>query len=328
MKIKSIKKIEYNGDVYNLHIDAPTFNLNHNYFANGLCVSNCHHAGSADTIQKIFKKCTNLQYSIGVTGTFPKEEKIENLNLQSYIGPVVYELSADQLIHDERAATPIYVVFQILDWATIDEKRQLYYNRYQKALNPDDLTLGNKLLKQEQEFINASYVRLRYIGDLAIKMAKNTLILFGDVKGEYGKKIVDYIKDNSDKDAFYIDGSTPTTTRDYYKEKMANDHSGKTIIVGSIYTMGEGIDVPNIESIFLVNTAKSERMVRQIVGRGIRNSEGKDKCVLYDFVDDCRYSETKDRKYHDNYMWKHYLERKKIYQEQNFPTYEQKISFS
>lgn len=37
MKIKSIKKIEYSGDVYNLHIKD-----NHNYFANNHCVSNCH----------------------------------------------------------------------------------------------------------------------------------------------------------------------------------------------------------------------------------------------------------------------------------------------
>lgn len=37
MKIKSIKKIDYKGDVYNLHIKD-----NHNYFANNHCVSNCH----------------------------------------------------------------------------------------------------------------------------------------------------------------------------------------------------------------------------------------------------------------------------------------------
>lgn len=37
MKIKSIKKIDYREDVYNLHIQD-----NHNYFANNHCVSNCH----------------------------------------------------------------------------------------------------------------------------------------------------------------------------------------------------------------------------------------------------------------------------------------------
>jgi len=219
------------------------------------------------------------------------------------------------------------VVFQLLDWMTFDEKRQLYYNRMQKVSNPDDITLGTKLLKQEQDFINNSYVRLKFIGDMAIKMAKNTLILFGDVKGEYGKKLMDYIKDNSDKDVYYIDGNTPTLNRDYYKDKMAEDTTGKTIIVGSIYTMGEGIDVPNIESIFLVNSAKSERIVRQIVGRGLRNNEGKEKCILYDFVDDGRYSEDPKKRQYNNYMWNHYTARKNIYKEQNFPTYEQKYKF-
>ena len=52
----------------------------------------------------------------------------------------------------------------------------------------------------------------------------------------------------------------------------------------------------------------------------------KDKTLLFDFVDDLRF--TMDGRYEDNYMWKHYKERKKIYKEQNFPTYEQTISFS
>ena len=293
----------------------------------GACISDeCHH-NSADSLKKVLSKCINLRYSVGVTGTFPKSNTIENIEIQSYIGPVVYRLTSDQLINEEHAATPIYVVFQILNWATIEEKRQLYYNRAQKKTNEDDLTLGNKLMKQEQEFVNNSYTRLKYIGDLAIKMAKNTLIIFGDVKGGYGKKLAEYIKENSDKNVYYVDGGTPTENRDYYKRKMSEDSSGKTIIVGSIGTFGEGIDVPSIESIFLVNSAKSERMVRQVVGRGIRNASGKEKCILYDFVDDLRYSEDKKKRYYDNYMWSHYKTRKTIYTEHKFPTYEQRFDF-
>ena len=99
MKIKSIKKIKYNGDVYNLHIDSPNENLNHNYFANTLCVSNCHHF-SAESLKNTMNKCNNLRYAIGVTGTFPKPTTIENIEIQSYIGPVVYKLTSDQLINE------------------------------------------------------------------------------------------------------------------------------------------------------------------------------------------------------------------------------------
>lgn len=291
------------------------------------CLTDEAHHTAATSIKNVLTKCVNLKYTIGVTGTFPKSTSIENIEIQAYIGPVVYKLTSEQLINEEHAATPIYIVFQVLNWATPVEKQQLYFNRAQKALNEEDTTLGSKLLKQEQEFVNNSYTRLKYIGDFAIKMAKNTLIIFGDVKGGYGKKLAEYIKENSDKNVYYVDGNTPPDNREYYKKCMAEDYTGKTVIVGSIGTFGEGIDVPNIESIFLVNSAKSDRMVRQVIGRGLRNASGKEKCILYDFVDDLRYSEDKKKKYYNNYMWAHYLTRKSIYNEQHFPTYEQKFDF-
>ena len=40
--IKNIKVLEYKGDVYNLRIKSDN-DLNHNYYANDLCISNCHH---------------------------------------------------------------------------------------------------------------------------------------------------------------------------------------------------------------------------------------------------------------------------------------------
>lgn len=315
-------------NVYNLRIKSQD-EYNHNYFANNLCVSNCHHMIS-NSMKKIIDKCQYLQYAIAVTGTFPKHDTCDNLTIQSYIGPVVYTLSADELINEEKSATPIYAVFQIMDWCSDEEKLQLHMMRCQKS-NPDnqgDFKLGTKLLKQEMQFINNSYTRLKYIADMAIKTAKNTLILFGDIKGGYGKKLQEYIKDNSDKNVYYVDGSTDETNRKYYKDMCEQDTEGKTILVASIGTFGEGIDLCNIWTIFLVNSAKSERLVRQICGRGLRKYPGKDKTVLFDFVDDLRYSIQMNNKYYDNYMWKHYKERKKIYQEQNFPVYEQKIAFT
>lgn len=65
MKIKSIKKIEYKEDVYNLHIKD-----NHNYFANNHCVSNCH---DLDDIMTSF-------VSIKITETIIKRFDFSNEN--------------------------------------------------------------------------------------------------------------------------------------------------------------------------------------------------------------------------------------------------------
>lgn len=292
----------------------------------GCILDECHHGGSADSIKNIFNKMYNLKYSIGVTGTFPKEHLYEYLVLQAYIGPVVYKLTADQLINSEKRGTPVYAVFQYMNWATQEEKEAFYLLRANK--DSEDIQAGNKVLKKERMFVNSSYTRLKYIGDKIIETKKNALVLFGDIKYGYGKRLYEYVKNNSDKNVFYTDGNTDNNARDYYKQCMEEDETGSTIIIASINTFGEGIDIKNLWSIFLVDTAKSDRLVRQICGRGIRLFPGKDKVVLFDFVDDLRYSSDPNKRFKDNYLWRHGLERKKIYQEQKFPVYEQTINFT
>lgn len=296
----------------------------HTFFVDfNACINDeCHHSSNT-SIKNVLTKCNNLIYSIGVTGTFPKEHTYENMIIQSYIGPLVHKFTADELINKEKRGTPIYVTFQYLNWGTQAEKRNLWLMRSNK--DESDIGAGAKVLKEEQKVVNSSYTRLKYIAELAIKTKKNTLVLFGDVKGGYGKRIYEYIKDNSDKTVFYVDGNTKSENREWMKEQMEEDLDGNTVMVASIGTMGEGIDLKNLWCIFLVNTAKSERIIRQICGRGLRLFEGKTKVVLIDFVDDLRYSE--NGHYNNNYMWKHYTERRKIYLEQKFPVYEQKIDF-
>lgn len=283
----------------------------------------CHHNKSA-SIKKILTKCVNLEYSIGVTGTFPKEDSYFNLVLQAYVGPVVYRFTADELINKEKKGTPIVVVNCILDWATDEEKIELYKSRL--TVSKDDAQSGFKALKTEQKFVNDSYRRMKFICDQAILAKHNVLILFGDVQGGYGKEIQRYIQDNSQKNCYYCDGSTPSKNRDYYKQCMEDDTTGNTIIVATSGTFGEGIDIKNVWMIFLTNTVKSDNIVRQICGRGIRKYPNKEYTLIMDFVDDLRYSPNRHKK--DNYMWKHYLERKRIYKSQNFQTYEKRFTIS
>lgn len=280
----------------------------------------CHH-NKSNSIKKILSECVNLEYSIGVTGTFPKPDTYFNMVLQAYVGPVVYRFTADELINKEKKGTPIVVIGYVMDWATEEEKIELYKSRL--SVTKDDVQTGRKALKTEQTMINDSYKRMKFICDQAIKAKHNTLILFGDVQGGYGKKIQEYIQNNSRKNCYYCDGETPSETRDYYKQQMEEDTSGKTIIVATSGTFGEGIDIKNVWNIFLTNTVKSDGLVRQICGRGLRQYEGKEMTLLFDFVDDLRYSPSSHKK--DNYGWKHYNERKKIYKSQNFTLLEKRI---
>lgn len=289
-------------------------------------VDEAHHLSNGKSIKNIITKCTGLKYCFGVTGTFPKDDYMK-FNLESFTGPLVYKLTAFQLINKENFATPIYIISDILDYAPDKDKEVLYMGRLIK--DKDDVAEGNRLLKQEQTYSMKSHIRLKYICDLAARCKNNTLVLFNDVNvNKYGRKIYDYLKESCDKTVFYADGSTDTTSRDYFKKHMEEDKTGNTVIVGSTGCFSEGIDVGNLWTIILANSVKSEFIVRQFIGRGMRRFPGKDKVVIFDIVDDFVFgSKTENKWKRDNYLMKHYKERKKIYQEQGFPLFERKVDF-
>lgn len=273
----------------------------------------CHH-GSSNSLRQIRRRCSNAKFFIGMTGTFPKEGTYDNFVLQSYLGPVVYRLSSHNLINKENFATPVYVgVFEI-KYLDKETRKALYNLRLFK--DKDDPTAGNKILQLERETMHKSKIRFKYICDMLMKTTKNTLAIFADIQNEYGKSIYDYIKEASDKNVYYIDGNTPTNNRDYIKAQMENDTEGNTIIVASMMCFSEGIDIANLWNIFLLESTKSETVVAQLLGRGMRRYPGKDKTMMIDFVDDYRYG---SGYYGDNYLYRHGKERQAIYKKRGFP---------
>lgn len=290
-------------------------------------VDECHHS-RASTIKRILKRCHNAKYVFGMTGTFPKEDSFDRFVIESFIGPLVFKLTAFELINVHKAATPIYVINTYLNYASESEKKMLYESR--KMKDKDDVGTGMRLLEQEMMFVNKNYNRMKYICDLVSKSKQNTLVLFNEVKDSkgYGRKIFEYLKENTDKTVFYADGHTDAKTRDYYNKRMDEDETCNTVIVGSQGTYSEGIDIANIGIIILAESFKSENILRQSIGRGMRLGN-KEKVVMFDIIDDLRYGEDGDKDWlRNNYLWKQHLERTKAYKEHQFPVYEQHINFS
>ncbi|MFW6312082.1 MAG: helicase-related protein, partial [Nanoarchaeota archaeon] len=125
----------------------------------------------------------------------------------------------------------------------------------------------------------------------------------------------DWLKENTDKTVYYIDGGTNGDNREYYKKQM--EQNDDVIIVASMGTFSEGIDILNLHSIFIVESYKSEFIVRQILGRGMRLMEGKEVVKVFDFSDNFLYGNHKWQKV--NYLIRHGRERAKIYKEKRFP---------
>lgn len=282
--------------------------------------------GVCTSVRTIFSKCQNATYKIGMTGTFPMTDSYNSFVLQSNIGAYVYNLPSKELIYGKGFATPVHVHAICLDYLGLTEKQALYNLR--KIKNEEDNPEsedGIKLLNLEREQARNSELRFKYICGLIKKTTKNTLVIFTDVQNMYGRKIYENVKEFSDKNVFYIDGNVAPSERENMIQSMENDTDGKTVIVASIGCFSEGIDICNLWNIFLVETTKSDNLLRQILGRGMRQYPGKEKTMFIDFVDDFRFYPKNQRGvsvtdyYTDNYLYRHGLQRKKIYEDKGFP---------
>jgi superfamily II DNA or RNA helicase len=282
----------------------PEFFKDYNF----VMVDETHHA-KANSIQKIVIRCYNNEYRVGLSGTLPPEGSTDSFTIQAYLGPCVYKITSHDLIN-EGSATPVKVVGIELDYVDDNIKKKLYDLRNV----PGDQKDGAKLLNIEKGVARENRSRFNYIVNKIANTTKNSLVLYGDIKNNYGRNIYDWLRSNTDKKVYYIDGSTKNENREYYKKQM--EEKEDVIIVASVGTFSEGIDILNVHNIFIVESNKSEYIVRQILGRGMRLMSGKDEILVIDFSDNYEYGSGYQRK---NYLLRHADEREKIYHDKRFP---------
>ena len=173
-----------------------------------------------------------------------------------------------------------------------------------KSQFKDPKDFGKSMLDIEKGIIFDSKERISFISNLIKRFGKNTLVLFSDVKNEYGLDISKTLSDWN-KNTFYIDGEVETTSRENYKDIMEKDNN--VIIVASYGTFATGIDLKNVHHIVFAESVKAEITIRQSIGRGMRYLEGKNEVVIWDIVDDL-----------SGYSIKHSDARMKIYKDQKF----------
>ena len=271
-------------------------------------VDECHKAKSA-SIKTILQKCTNASYKFGLSGTLPKDGTLDKLTLLSQTGPVISEVKAAFLQEEGHIAQCSVKVIE-MNYATESQRtafQELAQNKYE---NKDVFQL-------EQNFVIQSDARLNFISNVISRIPRNSLVLFHRI--EHGKRLYEKIRQESNKRVFYVDGGTDKDIREEYKKKM--EAGEEVVIVASYGTFSTGISIKKIHNIFFTESFKSEVIIRQSIGRGLRQHESKDRVIIIDFVDDIRTDEWK------NYLYKHGLARQAIYKQEKFEYSVKKVSF-
>ncbi len=81
--------------------------------------------------------------------------------------------------------------------------------------------------------------------------------------------------------AAHIDGNTNDAVRDRVIRRF---QAGEIKVLTNVDIVSEGFDVPGIDALFMLRPTKSLGRYLQMVGRGLRPSEGKEYCAIFDHV--------------------------------------------
>ncbi len=153
--------------------------------------------------------------------------------------------------------------------------------------------------------------RNKFITNLTLDLKGNTLVLFSRVEA-HGAVLYEKINKNkqSDRKVFFIHGGVDAEERELVREITENENNA--IIVASYGTFSTGINIKNLHNVIFASPSKSRIRNLQSIGRVLRKGSNKIKATLYDISDDCTYNSRK------NYTLNHFIERIKIYNEENF----------
>lgn len=294
VNIKSIKKIKKPEKTYNLHIED-----NHNYFANGMMVANCHKA-RGENIQKISTMIGKTKkdlstMKIGLSGTLPPN-LFDQLSVESALGQSHRIISAKELI-DLGLATQTSIQPVILRYN--DETRK-------KVKKMD--------WHEENKFIIEHEGRIDFISKFAKKMSTkgNVLVLAKNVSLQ--NAFYDAIKKDHEH-TFLISGSVKGSKRESSRQEF--DKHSDSILVGSVAIVSTGLNLKSLKYVILGQVTKSEILTIQTLGRAMRLHDTKESSTIFDIVDDIIYTTRTGREY-NNYYLKHFYERQQAYRKYEF----------
>ena len=262
---------------------------------------------SLDTI--LSKTFGTAKYRLGLSGTYPGNESAEYMTIQSLMGPKLVNIKSKTLM-DKGLISELKINAMILNHDDHDFAERVHMIRKRGD--------GQKAYLLEREYAQKSLRRKVFFRKLVEKFNNNSLILFHNI--EYGTELYEYLRDNIiDKYFYYIDGSTPKEKREKIKKIMEDTEDKPKILIASFGTFSTGINIKAIMNVVFADSFKSDQIIRQSIGRGLRLHKDKTKLIVFDIVDIFHPTFT-------NILYKQYISRRdNIYKKQSFTVNEVKI---
>lgn len=248
------------------------------------------HLFKAKSLTSIMTKLTDCRYRFGFTGTLDGTQT-HQLVLEGLFGMVRKVTTTAKLIEEKHLSN--FVIKAIVLKYPDDVRKLLAKAKYQDEL----------------DYLVRCEARNKFIKNLALSLEGNTLLLFQFVE-KHGHVLHEMIKRETDRPVYYVHGGVDGDEREEIRKIV--ETQADAIIVASSGTFSTGINIRNLHNIIFGSPSKSKIRNLQSIGRGLRKSDSKSIATLYDIADDLTW---KDKK---NYTILHFVERMKIYSEEQF----------
>ena len=245
------------------------------------------HLFKSKSLINIMTKLHHAKYRFGFTGTLDGTQTHKWV-LEGLFGPSYKVTKTDELMRQGHLSQ---LDIQCLVLKHPKKKFETYQDEIQYLIEHEN--------------------RNKFITNLTLDLKGNTLVLFSRVEA-HGAVLYEKINKNkqTDRKVFFIHGGVDAEEREFVREITEKENNA--IIVASYGTFSTGINIKNLHNVIFASPSKSRIRNLQSIGRVLRKGSNKVKATLYDISDDCTYNSRK------NYTLNHFIERIKIYNEENF----------
>lgn len=223
----------------------------------------CHH-GASDSAIEVLQE-VQAKYVYGVTATPKRGDGKEKIN-EFLLGPIRYRFTAKDRAQEQQ----------------IDH---LVYPRFTRTVSPHRLSktpFGNEAF----DLIRNNSVRddqiIRDVSE-CIAAGRTPVVLTKFV--DHAERLYLRLEEYADK-VILLTGKNGSKVRKIQVEEMYQvDQAESLIVVGTGSLLGEGFDFPRLDTLFMATPVSGENVVEQYVGRLNRDYDGKEKVIVYDYVD-------------------------------------------
>ena len=227
-----------------------------------IIIDECHHAASKTYQNFLTKACSKYLY--GLTATPLRSDDLTKV-FYMLLGPIRYSYTSK-----DRA------IEQGIDHLVIP--------RFTRVVNPHLST--NKNINEAYELIRNSNIRNeQIIDDIKECIANKRTVLVLTKYVNQATTLYTSLEGIADK-LFILTGNlNPKERNQTIKELQSVNNDESLILIATGQLVGEGFNLPRLDTLILASPIAFEGLLEQYVGRLNRDFPGKENVLVYDYID-------------------------------------------